>query len=268
MMADSANSPELTPPLRSNLLSEAVGLRHGFFSRRGGVSDGLYNSLNCGFGSSDNPANVTKNRARALMALGTQPGNLVTAYQVHSPIAVCVKRPWKGDKAPKADALVTDQPGVTLGILTADCAPVLLVDEASGVIGAAHGGWRGALTGILEATIETMINLGARPSRIAAAIGPCIGFDSYEVGREFPDPFLAENQADAVYFRDAPRPDHFLFNLAGYVAGRLHNAGITRIDRLDCDTFAEEASFFSYRRALHRAEKDYGRLISAISLAD
>jgi len=268
MMAGGANSSEIIPPLRSDLLSAAAGLRHGVFSRRGGVSDGLYESLNCGFGSSDNPANVTINRARALMALGTQPGNLVTAYQVHSPIAVCVKRPWKEDKAPKADALVTNQPGVTLGILTADCAPILLVDETSGVIGAAHGGWRGALTGILEATIEAMTNLGAQPSRIAAAIGPCIGFDSYEVGLEFPDPFLAENQADASYFRDAPRPDHFLFDLVGYVARRLHSAGITNIDRLDCDTFAEEASFFSCRRALHRSEEDYGRVISAISLAD
>jgi polyphenol oxidase len=268
MMADGANSSELTPPLRSDLLSAVVGLRHGFFSRRGGVSDGLYNSLNCGFGSSDNPANVTINRARALIALGAQPGNLVTTYQVHSPIAVCVKRPWNEDKAPEADAMVTDQPGVTLGILTADCAPILLVDETNGVIGAAHSGWRGALTGILEATIEAMTNLGAQPTRIAAAIGPCIGFDSYEVGREFPDPFLAENQADAVYFRDAPRSDHFLFDLAGYVARRMHSAGITSIDHLNCDTFAEEASFFSYRRALHRDEEDYGRLISAISLAD
>ena len=268
MMSCREKDPENTPPLRSELLSAAAGLRHGFFSRHGGVSDELYESLNCGFGSSDDPAHVAINRDRALMALGAQPGSLVTAYQVHSPIAVCVERPWKEGGAPKADALVTDRPGVTLGILTADCAPILLVDEISGVIGAAHAGWRGALTGILEATIEAMTNLGARPSRIAAAIGPCIGFNSYEVGREFPDPFLAENQADTVYFRDAPRPDHFLFDLAGYVARRLHDAGISGIDRLACDTFAEEASFFSYRRALHRTEEDYGRLLSAISLAD
>ena len=268
MMSGRAKSPENTPLLRSDLMSAAVGLRHGFFSRHGGVSDGLYESLNCGFGSGDDPAHVTINRERALMALGVQPENLVTAYQVHSPIAVCVEQPWKKGDAPKADAMVTDRPGITLGILTADCAPVLLVDEISGVIGAAHAGWRGALTGILESTIEAMTNLGAQPSRIAAAIGPCIGFNSYEVGREFPDPFLAENQADAVYFWEAPRPDHFLFDLAGYVARRLHDAGISGVDRLACDTFAEEASFFSYRRALHRAEGDYGRLLSAISLAD
>lgn len=268
MMSGRAKSPENTLTLRSDLLSAAVGLRHGFFSRHGGVSDGLYDSLNCGYGSSDNPSNVTINRERALIALGEQPENLVTAYQVHSPIAVCVERPWKEGDAPGADALVTNRPGITLGILTADCAPVLLVDETGGVIGAAHAGWRGALTGILESTIEAMTNLGAHPSRIAAAIGPCIGFNSYEVGREFPDPFLAENQADAVYFRDAPRPDHFQFDLVGYVARRLHDAGISSVDRLACDTFAEEASFFSYRRALHRAEEDYGRLLSAISLAD
>jgi len=266
-MSGHANSPETTPPLRSDLLSATVGLRHGFFSRHGGVSDGLYESLNCGFGSSDDPAHVAINRERALMALDAQPGSLVTAYQVHSPVAVCVEQLWEEGDAPKADALVTDRPGLTLGILTADCAPILLVDETSGVIGAAHAGWRGALTGILEATIEAMTNLGAQRSKIAAAIGPCIGFDSYEVGQEFPGPFLAENKADAVYFQDAPRPDHFLFDLAGYVARRLHDAGISGVDRLACDTFADEASFFSYRRALHRTEEDYGRLLSAISLA-
>lgn len=267
-MSDRAKNPEDMAPLRSDLLSAVVGLRHGFFSRHGGVSGGLYQSLNCGFGSSDNPSNVTINRERALLALGGQPGNLVTAYQVHSRVAVCVERPWKEGEAPKADALVTNKSGITLGILTADCAPVLLVDETSGVIGAAHAGWRGALLGILEETIESMTNLGAQPSRIAAAIGPCIGFNSYEVGREFPAPFLAENQADAAYFREAPRPDHFLFDLAGYVARRLHDAGISDVERLACDTFAEEASFFSYRRARHRTEEDYGRLLSAISLAD
>jgi hypothetical protein len=269
MMATSAHDLKISPPLRrSDLLSATVGLRHGFFSRLGGVSGGIYESLNCGFGSNDNPANVIINRERALIALGTLPINLVTTFQVHSCIAVCVKQPWKEDNQPKADALVTDQPGITLGILTADCAPVLLVDEYSGVIGAAHAGWRGALTGILEATIEAMTALGAQPPRIVAAIGPCIGFNSYEVGREFPNSFLAENQADAIFFRVAPRPDHFLFDLAGYVTRRLHDAGINGIDRLPCDTFTEEASFFSYRRALHRTEKDHGRLLSAISLVN
>ena len=193
-MARSAHSPKISLPFRrSDLLSATAGLRHGFFSRLGGVSGGIYESLNCGFGSNDSPANVTINRKRALIALGTLPINLVTTFQVHSCIAVSVKQPWKNDNQPKADALVTDQVGITLGILTADCAPVLLVDEYSGVIGAAHAGWRGALTGILEATIEAMTTLGAQPSRIVAAIGPCIGFNSYEVGCEFPNFDFSQN---------------------------------------------------------------------------
>jgi YfiH family protein len=254
-------------PLRSTLLWASVGLHHGFFPRHGGVSAGLYSSLNCGFGSGDDPAHVAINRERALLALGVPSGKLVTVYQVHGRKTAVVKHPWDHGDAPQADALVTDKPGVTLGILTADCAPVLLLDEASGIIGAAHAGWRGAQAGILESAIEAMTELGAQPSRIVAAIGPCIGFNSYEVGPEFPGPFLAGNKADNAFFRDAERPHHFLFDLAGYAAGRLQAAGISIVDRLACDTFTDEASFFSYRRALHRGEEDYGRLLSAIALA-
>jgi hypothetical protein len=262
------HSDATVAPLRSALLSETDRLRHGFFARRGGVSVGIYNSLNCGFGSGDDAAQVATNRRRAVAALGVQPDQLVTAYQVHSRRAVRVERPWERGGAPQADAMVTDQPGITLGILTADCAPILLADEVGGVIGAAHAGWRGAFAGIIESTIEAMIEIGAKPARIVAAIGPCIGFASYEVGPEFPEPFLLDDQSNDAFFRAAARPNHFLFDLAGYLARRLDNAEVSNLDRLAHDTFADEAAFFSYRRARHRGEEDYGRLLSAIALRE
>ena len=253
-------------PLHSTLLSETDGVRHGFFARSGGVSSGLFGSLNCGFGSKDDPTHVATNRRRAAAAIGAKSAHLVTVYQEHSDRAVCVERPWKRGDAPKADAMVTDQLDITLGVLTADCAPILLVDDASGVIGAAHAGWRGALTGIIESTVTAMTKLGAKPSQIVAAVGPCIGFASYEVGPEFPEPFLHDDQSNAIFFKSAARHNHFLFDLAGYASRRLDNAGVAYVDQLAHDTFAEEASFFSFRRALHRGEYDYGRLLSAIVL--
>ncbi len=262
----SAIAPPL--PLYSTLLSDSDGLRHGFFARGGGVSTGLFGSLNCGFGSKDDPAYVATNRRRAAATLGAKSAHLVNVYQVHGDRAVCVERPWKRGDAPKADAMVTDQPGITLGVLTADCAPILLADEASGVIGAAHAGWRGALAGIIQSTVTAMTELGAKSSQIVAAVGPCIGFASYEVGPEFPGPFLHDDQSNAIFFKSAARQNHFLFDLAGYASRRLDNAGVASVDQLAHDTFAEEASFFSYRRALHRGEDDYGRLLSAIVLRD
>ena len=263
---DTSNA--LAVPFHSALLSKSGQLGHGFFARGGGVSSGLYNSLNCGFGSKDDPVHVAVNRKRAVEALDGNPDQLVTLYQVHNRNTVRVERPWERRDAPKADAMVTDQPGITLGILTADCAPILLADEAGGVIGAAHAGWRGTFAGIIESAIEAMTNLGAKPSRIVAAVGPCIGFSSYEVGPEFPEPFLLDDQSNSRFFKAASRPRHFLFDLAGYAARRLHNAGVSSIDRLDHDTFADDTSFFSYRRTLHRGEDDYGRLLSAIALRD
>jgi YfiH family protein len=247
-------------------LATADGIRHAFFTREGGVSDGIFASLNCGFGSSDAPENVAANRARAAATIEVEADRLVTCHQIHSPEAVEVTRPWRREKNPRADAMVTRSPGVALGILTADCAPVLFADAEARVIGAAHAGWRGAVGGVLDATIARMVRLGAEPRRIRAAVGPCIGQRSYEVGPEFPAPFLAEDPENARFFLPAPRTGHFLFDLGGYVEARLRLAGIGRVERAPHDTAAEEERFFSYRRACLRGEKDYGRFLSAIAL--
>ncbi|MGO8915960.1 MAG: peptidoglycan editing factor PgeF [Stellaceae bacterium] len=243
------------------------GIRHGFFTRDGGVSDGLFASLNCGLGSGDDAVKVAENRRRAMTALGLEAERLATCYQVHSPSVVVVDAAWPGAERPRADALVTRRKGVALGILTADCAPVLFADAASGVIGAAHAGWRGALTGVLEATVAAMIGLGAAPERVSAGIGPCIAQPSYEVGPEFPAPFLAADAASADFFLPAPRAGHFLFDLTGYTARRLARLGLGRIELSGADTAAEADRFFSYRRSCLRREKDYGRELSAICLA-
>jgi polyphenol oxidase len=244
------------------------GVRHGFFGREGGVSDGLYASLNCGFGSGDDLAKVAENRARAARALGATGGTLVTCYQVHSPDVVTVDRPWRREANPKADGMATRTPGVALGILTADCAPVLFADPEAGVIGAAHAGWRGALGGVLEATLAAMKQLGAARARIRAAIGPCIAQASYEVGPEFPAAFLAEDTANARFFTPSRRAGHHMFDLGGYVERRLGRAGLAAIGRAAHDTAAEADRFFSYRRACLRGETDYGRELSAIVLED
>jgi len=242
-------------------------IRHGFFTRAGGTSEGIYGSLNCGFGSGDDPARVAENRARVAAALGLTGDRVVTCHQIHSADVIVVDAPWRREAAPRADGMVTRVPSIALGVLAADCAPVLFADVAAGVIGACHAGWRGALGGIVDATIQAMTREGARLERISAAVGPCIGKASYEVGPEFPAPFLAEDPDAADLFRPAPRAGHFLFDLAGYVARRLRRAGLREIAVIGGDTAAEEKRFFSYRRACLRGERDYGRLISAIALA-
>jgi len=247
---------------------DSDGIRHAFFTREGGVSEGLFASLNCGLGSADDQAKVLENRRRAAAALALDADRLITCHQVHSPQAVVVDRPWRRADRPRADAMVTCTPDIALAILTADCAPVLFADAEARVIGAAHAGWRGAVSGVLDATIAAMIKLGAAPQRIAAAIGPCIAQASYEVGPEFPAPFLTEDAGNATFFVPAARAGHFLFDLPGYVAQRLARLGVARIRRTGGDTAAEPDRFFSYRRSCLRKEPDYGREISAIALGD
>ncbi|HEY1431422.1 MAG TPA: peptidoglycan editing factor PgeF [Stellaceae bacterium] len=251
-----------------DLLNNDAGSRHAFFTRDGGVSGGLFESLNCGFGSGDAADTVARNRAIAMERLGLSADRLVTCYQVHSAKVVTVGRPWASDFAPRADGLVTGVSGIALGILTADCAPILFEDIAAGVIGAAHGGWRGALGGIVEATVDRMEALGAERARLRAGIGPCIGQCSYEVGPEFRQNFLAEDRVSAAFFAPALRAGHFMFDLPGYIEHRLTRAGVTSIERAARDTVAEHHHFFSYRRACLRGEPVYGRALSAIALRD
>ena len=239
---------------------------HAFFTREGGVSEGLFTSLNCGLGSGDDAAKVAENRRRAMAALGLDGDRLVTGYQVHSADVAIIDERWRPEERPRADALVTRREDVALGILTADCVPVLFADAAAGVIGAAHAGWRGALGGVLEATVAAMVSLGAAPQRLRAGIGPAIAQPSYEVGPEFPAPFLAQDEANAGFFRKAPRAGHFLFDLPGYVARRLARLGLGAIEHSGGDTAAEPERFFSYRRSCLRQEPDYGRALSAIRL--
>jgi len=253
--------------LTARALSGLDGISHGFFTHEGGVSEGVYASLNCGQGSGDHPANVAENRSRAMARLGLGADALATAYQVHSADVAVVKAPWPADERPQLDGLVTRTPGVALGILTADCAPVLFADAGAGVIGAAHAGWRGALSGVLEATVSAMADLGAAPDRTVAAVGPCIGQPSYEVGPEFRAEFVADDGATADLFDPAPRAGHFLFDLAGYVTRRLRTLGLAGIDVLPFDTCADEARFFSYRRTTRNGGGDYGRGLSAIGLS-
>ncbi|HEX5455205.1 MAG TPA: peptidoglycan editing factor PgeF [Stellaceae bacterium] len=241
-------------------------VRHAFFTRQGGVSEGLYASLNCGFGSGDDPQRVERNRAIAAGRLGVAPDRLVSCHQVHGTRVMTVERPWRREDNPRADGMVTTVPGLALGVLAADCAPVLFADSAAGVIGAAHGGWRGALAGVMEATVAAMAALGARPERIRAGIGPCIAQASYEVGPEFAAAFAGADRDSGGFFRPAPRDGHHLFDLPGYIAHRLGRLGLGAVARTPHDTAAEEALFFSYRRACHRGESDYGRGLAAVAL--
>lgn len=247
-------------------LNELNRIRHGFMTREGGVSGGVYASLNCGAGSQDDPAAVTENRTRAMALLDLPPTALVTVYQAHTPEVAVVEAPWAPGSPPTADAMVTRRPGLALGILTADCAPVLLADGKAGVIAAAHAGWRGALAGVLDNTVARMVDLGARTGNIVAAVGPCIGQRSYEVGPEFPAPFMAEDEANADFFAPAPRAGRYLFDLPGYVSRRLARQGVHEVTRVPADTCRDEQRFFSYRRATLRQEPDYGRQLSAIVL--
>ena len=252
--------------IQAKTLAGLDGVQHRFFTRRGGVSAGLYSSLNCGYGSGDGPDNVRENRRRAAASFELAATELLTMHQIHSTDVLTVAdRRWTSPGAPKADAMVTDRPGLALGVLAADCAPVLLADPCAGVIGAAHAGWKGALAGIVDATIAAMERLGAQRERLQAAIGPCIGRESYEVGPEFPAPFLAQDDANAVFFRAAPRAGHFLFDLAGYLAHRLALAGVAA-SATGHDTLRASDDFFSYRRNTLKGVRDYGRGLSAIAL--
>jgi hypothetical protein len=238
------------------------GVAHGFVGRRGGVSTGILAGLNVGTGSQDDPALIAENRRRATEAV-LPGGRLVTVFQVHSPDAVPATEPF-ADR-PHADAIVTDRPGLALGILTADCAPVLFADREAGVIGAAHAGWKGAVGGVTDSTIAAMEKLGARRERIAAAIGPCIARASYEVDQGFFERFAAADPANERFFADG-RPAHFQFDLEAYVAHRLAAAGIRTVEALGLDTYANEDRFYSFRRSTHRSEPDYGRQISIIGI--
>ena len=252
--------------LTVDALDRLHGVRHGFFTRLGGVSGGIYASRNCGYGSADDPANVRRNRAAAMARLELAPAALITAYQVHGTEVATVEGRSDGDPMAPADGLVTRVPNLALGILTADCAPVLFADAAAGVVGCAHAGWRGALAGVIEATVAAMRRLGARNRDIVAAVGPCIGGGSYQVGPEFPEPFLAEDPGAADLFTPAGRDGHWLFDLPGYAARRLDRLGLGAVERISCDTAADEARFFSHRRARLRGEPDYGRQLSAIAV--
>jgi YfiH family protein len=241
-------------------------IRHGFFTRNGGVSEGIYASLNCGLGSRDDPDAVAENRARAAAAFGLRSEDLLTLYQVHSPNVVVVTERWKAGETPRADAMVTAEPGIMLGSLGADCAAILFADAEAGVIAAAHAGWRGAKGGVLEAAVTAMRRLGAAPERIRAGIGPCIGARSYEVGSEFRAEFLVESEDNGRFFTPASTPAKFLFDLVGYIETRLRRLSLQAVEACRSDTVAEDDAFFSYRRSTLRGEPDYGRNLSAIAL--
>lgn len=241
-----------------------AGVPHGFFGRRGGVSSGIHAGLNVGLGSEDAADVVAENRRRATEAV--LPGaQLVTLFQVHSADAIVVTQPFEQAQRPHADALVTDRPGLALGILTADCAPVLLADREAGVVGAAHAGWKGAIGGVTDSTLAAMEQLGARRERIAAAVGPCIARASYEVDADFVRRFAEADPENERFFTDT-REGHAQFDLEAYVVHRLASAGVRRIEALGLDTYADPERFFSYRRATHRGEPDYGRQIAIIGL--
>jgi YfiH family protein len=250
-------------PALSDELSTLPGLAHGYFTRHGGVSEGVYASLNCGLGSRDSREAVRENRARVMQHLGARV--VVTAYQVHGTTAVIVDGLAAGER-PRADALVTAARGVAVGVLTADCAPVLLADAGAGVVAAAHAGWRGALAGVVDAALEAMESLGARRARTHAAVGPCVGPSVYQVGPEFEAEFLKHDPANARFFARAGAGQRPKFDLPGYVAERLREAGVAAAGSVDICSFSVQDGFFSYRRSQMHGEADYGRQISAIVL--
>lgn len=245
---------------------KATGLAHGFFTREGGHSAGLYASLNCGLGSGDDRHLVRRNRSAVADQLGIDEPSLLTTFQYHSSDVIEVAAPWDADRRPKADAMVTRHAGIGLGILTADCGPVLFADLKAGVIGAAHAGWKGALSGVTGRTLAAMESLGARRADVVAVIGPAISIDAYEVGPEFAQRFLDEDAGNVRFFRPSERPAHAMFDLPGYLEERLRREGAGDVVNLDVCTFSDEPRFFSYRRTTHRRETDYGRQISAIAL--
>ena len=247
-------------------LSSVPNVRHAFFTREGGASEGIYASLNGGLGSADHPDHVARNRALMAERLGLAPDRLLGLHQIHSAHAVTAEAPWPAGERPKADAMATNVPGLGLAIATADCGPVLFADPAAGVIGAAHAGWKGALGGVLDATVVAMERLGAARSDIVAVLGPTIGRDAYEVGPEFVARFVAEDADNARHFRPSGTAGHAWFDLPAYIGQRLEAIGIGRWALTGLCTYSDAARFYSYRRTTHRGEPDYGRLISAISL--
>ena len=253
-------------PVLSPDLSAMPGLRHAYFTRVGGVSEGIYNGLNGGLGSSDSADNIRENRRRMAAYLEVEPQKLVSVWQVHSPDVVVVDAPFPGDR-PKADAMVTTTPGVALGISTADCGPILFADPLARVIGAAHAGWKGTFTGVIASTVQAMETLGADRGNITAVLGPCIGPTAYEVGPEFVARILAEDAGHVRFFRPSGKEGHALFDMPAFTAMRANEAGIGRFVDLGLCTYSDPERFFSYRRTTHRQEADYGRLISAICLS-
>jgi polyphenol oxidase len=251
--------------LGSPLLSAIPGLHHAFFTRDGGVSDGIYGSLNGGIGSNDDANHVAENRRRMAEQMGVTPQHFLTLFQIHSPDVAVASAPWEGAARPRADAIVTRTEGLAIGVTTADCGPILLVDPNARVIGAAHAGWKGALTGVVESTVDAMEKLGADRAGIVAAIGPLIRQHSYEVGGEFVERFVEADAENALFFIPSSRAGHAMFDLAGFIRMRLENAGVLMIDDVGLDTYSDER-FYSYRRSVHRSEPDYGRHVHAIAL--
>ena len=249
----------------SSLLAAIPGLRHAFFTREGGISSGIYQGLNGGIGSNDDPANVAENRRRMAEQLGVVPEHFLSVHQIHSPDAVVATGPWQSETRPRADAIVTRTEGIAIGVTAADCGPILFADPSARVIGVAHAGWKGALTGIIESTIDGMEKLGADRSGMVAAIGPLIRQHSYEVGSEFVERFMDADADNAAFFIPSARSGHAMFDLAGFIRMRLENAGVLMIDDIGVDTYSDER-FYSYRRSVHRKEPDYGRHVHAIAL--
>lgn len=248
------------------LKAEHIQATHGFFTRNGGISSGIYDSLNCAWGSKDSLSDVMTNRALVVQALGPDVSDLLSASQVHSNRVQVVDKVWTRERSPEVDALVTSTPYVALGILTADCAPVLFHDEKNKVIGAAHAGWKGAFGGVLENTVKEMEGLGAERSRITVAIGPCIHQASYEVDGNFRQTFLNYKRAFESYFTDSTKEGHYQFDLPGFVKAKLDELGLASVEGSCVDTYVDDDRFFSYRRTTHKSEPDYGRQISVIVL--
>jgi len=242
------------------------GLAHGFFTRQGGVSGGIYASLNIGLGSDDTRDSVLENRKRVADSIGVAPDRLVSPYQIHSPDVIVVDGPFADGADRKADALVTATPGLALGVATADCGPVLFADPEAGVVGAAHSGWKGAVSGVLQNTVAAMETLGAKRDNITAVLGPAISQRAYEVGPEFHQRFVEEDPGNARFFIASEKPEHFMFDLPGFITDRLEKLALKTVSDLALCTYADEDRFFSYRRTTHRREPDYGRQISAIAL--
>lgn len=247
-------------------LDDIRHVSHGFFTRQGGASGGIFSSLNCAFSSSDDKEAVRLNREKIAEALHLDVDNIVTVYQIHSATVAPVTEPWAREKAPQADAMITDRRGIGLGILTADCAPILFAARTAKVVAAAHAGWKGALGGVAEETVRNFAHYGVKPADIVAAIGPCIGPQSYEVKDDFKKPFVEQDAANDAFFRKGARDGHLMFDLPGYLLHRLRKMGVGEVIDLKQDTLPNETAFFSYRRTTLRGEKDYGRQMSVIAI--